>query len=260
MAGPIADEVASTAWYHTIELPGGIATPGFVDLRGVRPRVPIPRLDGLRCLDVGSATGFWAFELEKMGAAEVVSFDLEDKRDEDWAAGRGQVDGPIGIARRGFEIARAHLGSSVQRAGGSVYDLDPDEHGTFDFVFVGSLLLHLRDPVGALMAVRGVTRGALLSFDVVSPLLSLLFRRQAVYGWFWPEIQQWFIPNRHGHRRMVEEAGFRVVRQSGLLHQQLGAGFPRTRVRDLRSPRQLRNVAYTQPVGVPAGWVLAEAT
>ena len=54
-----------------------------------------------------------------------------------------------------------------------MYDLDPDVHGSFDFVFMGSLLLHLRDPAGALMAVRRVAGGELLSVDSVSPLLTL---------------------------------------------------------------------------------------
>jgi len=39
-----------------------VLTPGFYDLRSARARVPLEGVQGRRCLDVGSATGFWAFE------------------------------------------------------------------------------------------------------------------------------------------------------------------------------------------------------
>ena len=55
-------------WYHTLELPGGIVTPGWFDLRGVVDRLPWPDVRGKRCLDVGTYDGFYAFELERRGA------------------------------------------------------------------------------------------------------------------------------------------------------------------------------------------------
>src|SRR5262249_20625446 len=58
-------------WYHTLELAPGVLTPGWVDVRPVVPRVPIPAsLAGLRVLDVGTWDGFWAFEMERRGASE----------------------------------------------------------------------------------------------------------------------------------------------------------------------------------------------
>ena len=47
--------------------------------------------------------------------------------------------------------------------------------------FIGSLLLHLRDPVAALAAIRGVLAGGeLLSVDAISPLLTLLHPSQPI--------------------------------------------------------------------------------
>jgi len=43
-----------------------------------------------------------------------------------------------------------------------VGELSPDRLGRFHLVFVGSLLLHLHDPVGALERVRSVCAGALV--------------------------------------------------------------------------------------------------
>src|SRR5205085_7629183 len=127
-----------------------------------------------------------------------------------------------------------------ERVDGSVYDLEPGWLGTFDFVFMGNLLLHLRDPIGALQAVRSVCRGELLSFEVVSPLLSLLFPRRAVFGMWALELQQWWIPSMRGHRTVIDAAGFRVRRYGGPVRQHFGAGFPRTPLRGVRSLQQLR--------------------
>ena len=67
-------EVREVAWYHTMRLPQGIVTPGNFNTLEELERVPLPSsLDGRRCLDVGTADGFWAFEMERRGAAEVVA-------------------------------------------------------------------------------------------------------------------------------------------------------------------------------------------
>jgi hypothetical protein len=61
-------------WYHTIDLPGRGPTPGYFDTRRAPAHVPWPRqLSGGRCLDVGTFDGFWAFEMERRGAFEVVA-------------------------------------------------------------------------------------------------------------------------------------------------------------------------------------------
>src|SRR3712207_8621350 len=57
-------------------------------------------------------------------------------------------------------------------------DLDPAELGSFDIVYVGSLLLHLRDPVAALEKVRSVTAGECIVVDAIDLELSLLFPRR----------------------------------------------------------------------------------
>ena len=90
----MAARVADQHWYHTIPLRDGVVTPGFFDTRTAAGRVPLPEsLAGLRCLDIGSADGFWAFEMERRGASEVVAVDVADPGEQDWplpgTAGRG---------------------------------------------------------------------------------------------------------------------------------------------------------------------------
>src|SRR5690242_21863414 len=113
-------EIEAHQWYHTMELAPGIETPGWHDTRPVVSQVPFPAsLEGKRCLDVGTFDGFWAFEMERRGAAEVVAIDILDPEEWDWPVGSDDaVHEAIGKRKgngRGFEIARAALGSSVRR-------------------------------------------------------------------------------------------------------------------------------------------------
>lgn len=250
-------------WYHTLELPGQpgqIVTPGRYDLRDLPARLPIPSsLDGLRCLDVGSSTGFWAFELERRGAAEVVSLDLDDGLAQDWqrpGSHSEQRGATTGYARRCFQLAHRALGSSVRRVDMSVYEIGQADIGEFDFVFVGSLLLHLRDPIGALAALRAVARGTLLTLEPISPVLAVLRRRtpSAILATF--DDNHWWIPNAAGHLQYVTAAGFTPERSAPLVRQRFGAGFTRTRSRP-RSLEELVFLTVTQRRGVPSSWVLA---
>ena len=64
-------------WWHVIDLPDGTSTPGGWDLRrAASQEIPWPELAGKRCLDVGTADDFWAFELERRGAADVLATDI----------------------------------------------------------------------------------------------------------------------------------------------------------------------------------------
>src|SRR2546423_3261813 len=79
--------VAERKWYHTLELAPGVLTPGWFDTRSIAHSIPFPDLTGKRCLDVGTFDGFWAFEMERRGAAEVIAIDLIDPTQADWPAG-----------------------------------------------------------------------------------------------------------------------------------------------------------------------------
>lgn len=269
----MTDELHATTWYHTIELPDGRVTPGFYDHRSLVPRIPIPiSLAGKRCLDVGSSDGFWAFEMCRRGAKEVVSLDLEDPARQEWqgraetvaeraararlTSGRWEAD--EGRTRRAFEYARGALGLEVERVDRSVYDISAEALGTFDFVFMGSLLLHLRDPVRALRAVREVVAGEFLSLEpIVLSLSTVLPRTPAALLWDRDE-PRWWTPNRAGLCRLIAAAGFDVQRSSGPVFQRFGRGVPRRP--SLRQRPTLREVLFwtcVRPVGGASAWVLA---
>ena len=117
---PLAAEVDQLTWYHTIELPGGVVTPGEYDTRRALAKTPFPAsLEGKRCLDVGTHDGFWAFEMERRGAAEVIAIDLDDPRRVDFSEPVPELSTEALADRmsRPLAFACAHhaLGSSVER-------------------------------------------------------------------------------------------------------------------------------------------------
>src|SRR5919202_6167890 len=159
----LAARAAEFDWYHTIELAPGVIPPGHFDTRPTAAKVPMPAsLAGKRCLDVGTMDGFWAFEMERRGAASVTAIDVDDPAALDWPASlreRHETALDDTKAER-FALAARALGSRVERVGLSVYDLGPDALGEFDLVFCGDLLIHLRDPVRAVERMRSVCAGS----------------------------------------------------------------------------------------------------
>jgi tRNA (mo5U34)-methyltransferase len=258
-----AERVAGSAWYQSLALPGGIVTPGNFDTLGELERVPFPTsLEGKRCLDIGTADGFWAFEMERRGADEVVAIDLRDPARYDWPgaprtdAEMRAVLGPEVARHRGFDIAHEALGSSVQWQELSVYDLSPERVGEFDFAFIGSLLVHLRDPVAALAAAASVVRGELLSVDAISPLLTLLHPQQPVARFEAPGWPMWWALNLAAYRRLFPAAGLELVATGRPFFLKAGPGYGWTP----RSGRPL--VRRLQPrlihrCGVAHAWVAA---
>ena len=257
-------------WYHTLELASDLVTPGWFDLRPVVDRLPWPDVRGKRCLEVGPWDGFFSFELERRGAREVVAADIDDHADWDWAV-RLRQPGPAAMAAMagqevgaGFRIAREILSSRVERKVISVYDLSPEAVGTFDLVFCGSLLLHLRDPVGALEAIRGVCDGHFLSTETIKLRLTARHRRQPVAHFGAGESGRWWTPNIAAYLGMVSSAGFAIERATRPFSIPLGAGHPArdqplsTRLRS--APRRLTGRLLTRGEdGVHQAALLARA-
>jgi tRNA (mo5U34)-methyltransferase len=241
-------EIEGTEWYHTFELAPDIVTPGWFDLRGVVDRIPFPgSLAGKRCLDVGTFDGFWAFEMERRGG-EVLAIDLLDPWRWDWPAG-SKVETVMALdqrkrAGRGFEVARRAFESNVERRELSIYDLDPGEIGHFDVVYVGSLLLHLRDPVAGLGRVRDVCSGTAIICDAIDVAKSLLYRKEPVAGLDARGRPWWWRPNVAALERMIEAAGLRLTAPTRRIRMPAGAGRPKPPIR----PRLLRSRAGRQEI------------
>lgn len=123
-------------WYHRIEVRPGIITPGINDSPANLQMLQLPTdCSGMRVLDIGARDGFFSFELERRGA-DVLAVDY------------------VPAEETGFQIAAQLLGSRVVFRQANIYNLTPDELGTFDLVLFLGLLYHLPDPIRAMRTVR----------------------------------------------------------------------------------------------------------
>lgn len=240
--------VSSIGWYHSIDLGQGVTTPGFVDRRPYVNEYGLPQdLSGKRCLDVGTWDGFWAFEMERRGAAEVVAIDIESSGDHDVprrlsVAGkhgsassenlhaeasessapkrdplRSKIDSYLNDAGvqapgAGFAVAKEILGSKVERLILNVYHLTPERLGTFDIVFVSEVLLHLRDPQTALENIFSVTDDFAIVAEPFNPSLDGFTSPLSEYiGTTVMGI--WWMHSPKSIYRMMETAGFGPIQE-----------------------------------------------
>jgi tRNA (mo5U34)-methyltransferase len=213
-AATLADQVAKYPWYHTLDLGDGVVTRGMFDHRPVAGRYLLPdRLDGLRCLDVATMDGFWAFEMERRGASETVALDIDDPEALDWPLSlRHRVVKTVDQTKgERFGLARSALGSRVERVLGSVYDASPEGLGRFDLVFCGDLLVHLKDPITALERIRALCRGSAI---ISTPIIQLRWprlRRRPLAELDGIENFSWWTLTEPALERMTVAAGFAAV-------------------------------------------------
>jgi tRNA (mo5U34)-methyltransferase len=138
-------------WYHKIELPDGIVTPGWAPINSAAYGIPND-LSGKRVLDIGAWDGYWTFEALKRGAKEVIAID-------DFSDYLGSLNQNDRKAWESFDLCRSALGYSediCKRIDMSVYDISEANLGIFDTVFFFGTVYHLRHPLLALDKISAV--------------------------------------------------------------------------------------------------------
>ena len=199
----LAARVSAIDWFHTLQLPGGVVTPGVTDpARTVLPRLDLPaRLDGRSVLDVGAWDGFFSFDVERRGASDVLATDSYSWSGAGWGT------------KAGFELARVALGSKVRDLDVDVMDLSPATVGVFDVVLFLGVLYHLRDPLGAIDRVASVT-GDVLVLETEARLDWLPASAAVLYpgAELNADPTNWFAFNARALVGLLRDAGFRDVR------------------------------------------------
>jgi hypothetical protein len=149
-------------FYHVCDLPGVGTVGGHWDLRetidGYLGRIAFA---GKTVLDVGTASGYLTFEMEKRGAT-VTSFDVGGETDTEivpfwddpYPRSRILADQRDGFDRlkNSYWFCHEKLGSRARAYYGNVYRL-PQALGRYDIVMLGMCLPHIRDQLGALESI-----------------------------------------------------------------------------------------------------------
>ena len=212
-------------WYHSYYFDNGFEISGDYDIGADIEDYKFPAdINGWRVLDIGAGAGWFSHYFEQRGATVTAvdargyeEFDVygrpdyppveraPDRLDEE---GRPIHHSPV---NRGFWVMKELLQSKVTFLNGRVYDV-PEVVGDqrFDLVFLGALLCHLRDPIGALMAARRVCdRMVIASTPVVigEPEDSVEPRQYLPYTS--DDRISWWLPNEACFRHWFTAAGFR---------------------------------------------------
>src|ERR1700761_3537640 len=165
--------LADCDFYHTVDLPGHGVVQGQWDLRGREADyLGHTPLAGKSVLEIGPASGHLSFWMEAQGA-DVTVFDLAEDGAWDFVPFQGlDLEIHQNLRRQHLRrlqnswwLQREARGAKAEAVYGTVYDIDPSL-GAFDVVTLNSVLLHLRDPMGAIIKAASVCKGSLVITEV----------------------------------------------------------------------------------------------
>jgi tRNA (mo5U34)-methyltransferase len=233
---PAATDPSELIWFHSIDLGDGVVTRGVKSpelLAHELAQYRLPDLDGRSVLDVGAWDGYFSFAVERLGATRVVALDhyawsmdlhaqhayLNGSRE------RGETPEPFERVpevwrprelpgKRGFDLARARLGSRVQPVVGDLMTIDLDALGRFDVVLYLGVLYHMQDPFAALRRLAAVT-GDLAVIETEAVRFPALDDR-AVWEFFpgaelADDPSNWWVPTDRALHGACRAAGFAHV-------------------------------------------------
>lgn len=222
-------------FYHVMDLPG-IGTVGDSwDLRGrITDYTGGVELAGRRVLDVGTASGFLTFEMERQ-RAEVVSFDADSplrsfllpmrggmftENRQHWA---DHYEGVLRKLNNSYWLAHRLYGSRARVCYGDVYDI-PADIGNFDIALVGQILVHLSDPVRALSSIMDRCRDYIIitegMLDRDEPVAALCARARDRNPWSWWHYSIGL------YREIFALAGWKIERVNRAKYRCIASGSP----------------------------------
>ena len=183
--------------YHSLELKDGTVIAGQIPIAALKHRIesfPIPEdLAGRRVLDVGAASGWNSFEMERRGAA-VMAVDC--------------------VRFAEFDAVQRIDGSTVDYRILDVDELTPETCGFFDYTLFFGVLYHLRHPLLGLERICAITREtAFVESFVVDPLersdacVMEFYETDELGG----QVDNWFGPTTKCLLALCRAAGFARV-------------------------------------------------
>lgn len=198
----LVDRVRQYQWAHSIDLGGGVLTPGMWGPPNPLLVNAFDRIDfrDKKVLDIGCWDGLWSFEAEKRGAALVYATDDISQR--------SFSEQPT------FTLAHEVLRSRVKYVPNvSVYDVRTLGIEDFDVVVFSGVYYHLKHPLLALATLRQVmaTGGAMIVegpvIDNVRDSFATFFYRDT----FADDVSNWWVPTRRCLREWIECSYFDIL-------------------------------------------------
>ncbi len=226
----IVERLDDCDFYHVMNLPGGIETDGQWDLRhGLHDYLGGFDFAGKRVLEIGPASGFLTFSIEKMGG-EIVAIELTHDHVWDFVpyadherVQQARLDHKVHMERinNAFWYCHRAFKSKAKLCYANPYQLP--EIGKFDAALIASVLIHSQNPVGIISecARRADT---LIIVDHFEPTLEgepvcKLYPTPETFHW-----DAWWLFSTQFFRQYLSVLGF--GNQTLTVHTQLWKGKP----------------------------------
>jgi tRNA (mo5U34)-methyltransferase len=211
---------ALAPWFHNLRIDGVETAPDhplgdYPQFKWERFRHVIPEdLAGASVLDIGCNAGFYAIEMARRGAGDVVAIDSD----------------PRYLAQARLAAAASGVADRISVRQLDVYDI-ASLGRRFDLVIFMGVFYHLRHPLLALDLLHEHVVGGRLLFQSLQCGASRagktaenqgFFERQALDRYDWPRVHfiehrfaedptNWFIPNAGAVEAMLRSSGFAIL-------------------------------------------------
>ncbi|MFH1478590.1 MAG: methyltransferase domain-containing protein [Candidatus Omnitrophota bacterium] len=184
------EDIKECDFYHYMDIPGNGLVIGKWDLRGnVDKYLGNVDFKAKRVLELGTASGFLCFEMEKRGA-EIVSYDIGENQEWDMVPFsqydyRGNIQKFKEYCKRlknSYWYAHKAYNSKAKAVYGSVYKI-PEEIGKVDIATFCCILLHLQNPFLALQSTLSLVKETVIVTDI-APRDTLTFSSGSFFKCF----------------------------------------------------------------------------
>jgi len=234
MPEDLPSEIAKYFWWHSIDLGGGIITPGVktpafhqLELAKVFDRV---KFSGQSVLDIGAWNGFFSFEAKRRGATRVLA---TDKYTWSHAYFRG---------RETFELARRAIDLDVEAVEIDLADIGPETIGEFDIVLLLGVFYHRYDAIDVLARAARVAKQLL----IVETHLDFHETDRPVMAFYPPgrkpnnDETNWWAPNVPCMEALIMGHNFAEVEISASKHRGVFHAWRSTALRRAELPKEAR--------------------